>query len=368
MENEWLAYRIVHSAGGIRLINGYGPSVKISPNAINGKIATFQTSSYRALFSSIEEVGLPILGIEFFTHSGQFKGTDIPEWGSYYKSVNKIWSSEEAVHLWGDIGTGAHKAENGRLWDVASRVSQQLRVCGWRLKELSDSYYAQLLSIAEQKDFSRNSSFLNGYTWLCYLAIQSFLIDICILRDYLAEFSANFLFPLPKNQKSLNITTMAGLKKHCMNGENLNDPLIQMLDKITSKSGWLKELGEYRDLVVHSAPLAQAERKLFVITKTKNISGGEIPSICCPIPKNPHEISISRANGSMFKSFEEQLNKYIGVGKDDGDHIDGLEYCYDVLGKISLLALQFADRSPVKPQRIIFDSSNIIGGVQTSHE
>lgn len=358
MIDEWRSCRIVHSLGGIRLINENGPSVRISPNAINGKLATFETPTYGALFGRAERIGLPILGVEFLTHSGQFDGKDIPEWRSYYRSNNTVWGNEECARLWSDIGTGAHKIKRGKLWDVGSRISQQLRVCGWRLKELSDSYNSQLLSVSEDKEFSSNTRFMNGYTWLCYLSIQSFLVDVCILRDYLSEYCASFMFDRVDAKKHMNITTLSGLKKHVLNNKDINDPIAKELNEITSDNGWLKMLGAYRDLVVHSAPLAQAERKLYAITKKTEIPGGELPYICCPIPKNPHQISASRANGSMFENFEEQFNRYIGVGEEESDHIDGLEYCHEILGLMSSLANNLASTSPVKPQMMIFDSSN----------
>lgn len=364
MEEEWRSCRVIHSLGGIRLINEYGPPVKIFPNAVNGKIATFETPSYEALFGRSEKIGLPIIGVEFYTHPGQFDGKDIPEWRAFYRSSNTVWGNEEGARLWSDIGTGAHKVKSGRLWDVGSRISQQLRVCGWRLKELSVSYNSQLLSVAEGKDFTTSTRFMNGFTWLCYMSIQSFLIDICILRDYLAEYAACFVFDRAQDKKHMNITTLSGLKKHII--KNNDDPIAKELDVISGDDGWLKVLGAYRDLVVHSAPLAQAERKLYAITKTAKIPGGELPYICCPIPKNPQEISASRASGSIFKDFEEQFNKYVGIGEKDEHYVDGLDYCHEVLGLMSRLANSLASKSPVKPQMMVFDSSNIIGDVKIS--
>jgi hypothetical protein len=366
MVEEWRSCRVVHSLGGIRLINEYGPPVRVIPNAINGKLATFETPSYGALFGRAEKIGLPILGVEFLTHAGQFEGKDIPEWRSFYRSKKTVWENEEGARLWSNIATGAHKAKNGRLWDVGSRISQQLRVCGWRLKELSDSYHSQLLSVVEDNDFTSNTRFVNGYTWLCYLSIQSFLVDICILRDYLSEYAASFVFDRYDSKKYLNITTLSGLKKHILSNKHVDDPIAEYFNEITNDNGWLKVLGAYRDLVVHSAPLAQAERKLYAITKKTEIPGGELPYICCPIPKNPHRISASRANGSMFDNFEEQFNRYIGIGEEESDYIDGLEYCHEVLGLMSELADKLSSRTPVKPEMMVFDSSNIIGDVKVA--
>lgn len=366
MEEEWKSCRVVHSIGGLRLINEYGPPVRIIPKALNGKVATFETPNYGGLFNRTKRIGLPIFGVEFLTHAAQFDGKDIPEWRSYYRSGSSAWGNEECAQLWNNISVGAHKNKNGRLWDVGARISQQLRVCGWRLKELSDSYNAQLLSVAEDKDFSSNSRFMNGYTWLCYLSMQSFLVDACILRDYLSEYAAGFVFAGVDNKRRMSITTLSGLKKHVINGLDVDDPIAKELKKITSDNGWLKELGAYRDLAVHSAPLAQAERLLFAIAKKINIPGGELPYICCPMPKNPGGISASRANGSVFDDFEKQINRYVGVGDEEYGYIDGLEYCHEILGLMSGLANKLASRSPVKPQIMVFDRSNIIGDIKTS--
>ena len=368
MKNDWLSCRVVHSAGGIRLINEYESIVKIYPHAISGKSASFNTPTYHSLLHKIEEIALPIIGVNFYTYSEQFEGKDLPEWRAYYKGSKTVWCNEDSIQIWSNIGTSAHGSKNGKLWDLGSRISQQLRICSWRLKELSESYHSQLISVADKADFSKEQRFMNGFTWLCYMSIQSFLVDVCILRDYLSEYIASFLFQAELDDASPNITAISGLIKHVLKKKKSNDSLFSELNQITSDNGWLKKLGSYRDLVVHSAPLAQAEKKLFAIRKTIKIPGGELPSICCPMPKNPREISASRANGSMFADFEEQFSKYVGIEDEENEHIDGLEYCHQILGQISELAYKLALKSPLEPQIKMFDYTNIIGEVKiTSH-
>ncbi|RBP33552.1 hypothetical protein DFR37_1342 [Eoetvoesiella caeni] len=366
MSDEWKALRVIHSKGGVRIVNEYDPTVKIIPRTLNEKTATFETPTYGALFDRCEKVGLPVLGVEFFTYAGHFNGEDIPEWRTFYTSRNNVWGNEEGAQLWSNIGTGAYKEKNGRLWDVGSRISHQLRVCSRRLKELSDSYHSQLCSVVGKQDFATNKRFMNGYTWLCYLSVQSFLMDICILRDYLAEYAANFVFEVSNDSQKSSITTLSGLRKYVLRNLNGEDAIAEELNEITEGDGWLKMLGAYRDLIVHSAPLVQAERRLFAIIKTIEIPGGQLPCISCPMPKNPQEIFVSRANGSMFENFEEQFNRYTGIGEGEADYIDGLEYCHKALGMISDLANKLALRSPVKPQMMVFDSTNIIGEVKVS--
>ena len=360
MNKKWLSVRVVHTTGGIRLINEKDPLVRIHPNSVQNKVATFETPEYGTLFESIESLRLPIIGVEFYSYSYQFEGKDLPEWRVYARNSNTVWGNEEGVMLWSNIGTGAHENKNGRLWDVASRISYQLSVCAWRLKELSDSYNSQLISKVSKNDFTNGTRFTDGFTWLCYMAIQSFLVDVCILRDYLSEFAAHFIFHSFVNEKIPNITSLSGLRKIILKKHTSDDELFIEFNQIIEDYGWLKELGEYRDLVVHSAPLAQAEKRLFAVCNTVSINGGELPAISCPLPKNPMGIAVSRAKGTLFEDFEKQFNLFVGASNKEEPHMDGLEYCHSVMTNISDLANKLATRTPVKPKMKVFDNSNII--------
>src|SRR5438105_3706009 len=90
------------------------------------------------------------------------------------------------TEIWRQIAHAAFKAKRGRLWDSASRIAHQLRVCGWRLRQVSEAYRDQLWARSDGK-FAAGQHFQDQFTWLVYLAIQSFLLDACILRDYIAE-------------------------------------------------------------------------------------------------------------------------------------------------------------------------------------
>ncbi len=361
MNKEWLSVRIVHTKGGIRLINENSPLVRIHPETVNNKVGTFKTPNYGALFDSIESLTLPIIGVEFYSYSHQFEGKDLPEWRVYARNRLTVWDNENAAILWSNIGTGAHENRNGRLWDVASRISHQLRVCAWRLKELSDSYNNQLISKISKNNYKNGSRFSDGFTWLCYMAIDSFLVDVCILRDYLSEYAAHYVFNLFVDEKLPNVTSLSGLRKYILKKATSNDELFIEFNKITEEDGWLKDLGGYRDLVVHSAPLAQAEKRLFAICDSVSINGGELPAISCPIPKKPMDIAASRASGSLFEDFEKQFELFVGMTNKKEPQIDGLEYCHSVMANISKLANKLAARTPVKPKVKVFDKSNIIG-------
>lgn len=365
MNNDWLAVRIVHLKGGARAVNEKGPSVKLYPTATNNKQAEFKINSYHQLFSGLEQIKIPVIGVDFYTYPYQLDGRDIPEWRPFYKDEKSIWGNEEGARLWSNISTGAHKIRNGRLWDLSSRVSHQLRVCAWRLRQASAAYEAQLNARIKKNDFEVGNRFCDGFTWLCYMSIQSFLVDACIIRDYLAEYASHFVFGPMLDDAVTNITTMSGLRKKVLNRIDIDDPLLAEILSITSSEGWLKELGSYRDLVVHSAPIAQAEKRLFAICDALPIDEtGSIPAIRCPIPENPSLISSYRAKGSLFEDFEVQFKLFVKAMENDAPQKDCLDYCYTSLGKLSNLANKLASRTPVKPEMMVFDESNIIGDIK----
>ena len=274
-----------------------------------------------------------------------------------------MWPCEEEVDTWSEIGHAAFTRNNGRLWDIASRVSHQLRVCSWRLRQISEAYSNQLNARAKSK-FQVGQRFQDAFTWLAYLAIQSFLVDACVLRDYLTEYYSLFLCPDQDLVGGSSITSMGKLKKKVLNNTKSEDPITKTLQASTDDGGWLYEVGAYRDLVVHSAPLAQAQGHLFAVAdEVKLGSNGALPAIRLPIPAHPQVIAKSRANGEYFEDFSKQFEIFMLAMKGDTPSADGLVYAHTVLGHLATLARQMSQKSPVPPEIPHFDESSIIGPI-----
>lgn len=367
--NNWPAARIVHLGGGCRAISNPGPTVYFDPQTIEGKQWQFQIGQYGAIFHSLESLGVPIVGVDFYSHVLEAKGFVPPNWRSYHRTNTTVWPTEEAAQKWRNIGHAAFKQKDGKLWDLGSRIGHQLRVCDWKLREISEAYCNQLAAKTRMKDFKVGQRFEDGFTWLSYLSIQSFLVDACILRDYLSEFSFEYIYKDKVDLGNCKITSMGALKKTVLNKVTETDSVTIDLKEATSKEGWITILGNYRDLVVHSAPLAQAENKLFSICVELKISGeGKLPAIRCPIPENPARILTSRSTGCLFKDFDKQFNIFAEAAKGNLPMVDGLDYSSIVLGDLSNLAEKLVVKSPIEPQMPHFDNSNIIGGVKiTKH-
>ena len=369
-ENEnWPATRIVHLIGGCRAINNLDPIVYFDPPVIEGEKSQFQISKYGVIYHCLKMLGISIIGVDFFSHVLHVEGSIPPDWRSYHQTKNTSWPVEEIAQKWRNIGHAAFKQKNGSLWDIGSRIGHQLRVCNWRLREISEAYRNQLFAKVQRKEFKVGQSFEDGFTWLSYLSIQSFLVDACILRDYLSEFMSEYIYKDMVDLGNLKITSMGAFKKKVLNKINEPDSFTQELKQETSNDGWITLLGNYRDIVVHSAPLALARRKLFSICEELKVTGiGGLPIIRCPIPENPATILTSRSTGDHFENFDNQFNIFIEAAKGDIPMLDGLNYASTVLGNLAILSGKISERSPVAPEMISFDDSNIIGKVKiTKH-
>jgi hypothetical protein len=90
-----------------------------------------------------------------------------------------------------------------------------------------------------------------------------------------------------------------------------------------------------------------------------------MPMLRCPIPDSPGAILSARSTRDHFADFEEQFNAFAKAGAGEVPAIDGMEYASEVLGRVSSLAKEIAERSPVPGEMPVFDKSNIIGDVRT---
>ncbi len=365
MNEKWPAARIVHLIGGCRAINDHDSIVRFFPKTMEGKEWQFEISAYSAIYRNLESLGFFIVGVDFYSHILEVEGSVPPNWRSYYRTGKTSWATEEASQKWRNIGHAGFKKKDGMLWDTASRIGHQLRVCDWRLREISEAYSNQLAARLKQNDFKIGTRYEDGFTRLTYLSLQSFLVDACILRDYLAEFAAEYIYKPIIDLKNQRITTMGAVKQKILKKIPDPDNLTKELQMATDDKGWLTLLGNYRDLVMHSAPLTQAKAKLFSVCDHLRVADdAHMPILRCPIPESPARILSARSTGEHFSNFENQFNSFAKAAAGDVSAVDGIEYASAVLGRLASLAEEIGRRSPVAPEIMVFDSSNIIGGLK----
>jgi len=366
-QKAWPASRIVHLPGGCLASNYSDSPVIFLPESLTGGSVEYEISEYHELAKLFCDLNMTVIGVDYFQSQQEIDGIVPPVWKALNLIDGKFCSINDLADVWSNIGHSAYIKKDGRLWDISSRISHQLNVCSWRLSELSTKYQQQLKARTLQGKFKIGQLFIDLNTWHVYLSIQAFLVDACVLRDYLAEF-VNYFVVSQKYNLDLSITSMGGLLKG-INKIEIDDLVLTYIKESAAPRGWLKKLGEYRDLVVHSAPLAKAEQKLFVVSSELDIGTQyKLPSIICPIPDNPKEIAASRSKGNFFENFEKQIGLFNKAANMDIPSTDGLVYAHSVVGNLYKFAHMLVDESPVIPKRMTFDESNIISDIEIKYE
>jgi len=144
---------------------------------------------------------------------------------------------------------------------------------------------------------------------------------------------------------------MGSFVKHILKGIGRNDPLTRRLTQDADRDGWVSRLGSYRDLVVHTAPLAHASGRLFSVCEELHLPDDQkLPAIRCPIPEDPASVSQVRAKGEHLEDFEKHVEFIVSAAKGDVPTVDGMSYASSALGLLSRLADDAAEWSPVEPR------------------
>ncbi|WP_125925125.1 hypothetical protein [Pseudomonas sp. p106] len=349
--------RELHLYGGGRILNGMDPKSDLRPHALSGKAASFQIKSYGSFYRDIRGLGFEILGCDFFQTEEQAKGFVPPEWRSINPSASPTWLCADQGHNWSFIANSAFLQKSGIFCDIASRISHQIRACEWRLRQLSEAYHDQLNGRLLSKSFKPNERFLDGHTSLCYLALQSFLVDACTLRDYLSEFYSEALIRMA-DPAIPRISSLSGLLK-VWRSNPPQDKAGKELRASALPGNWLYELGAYRDLVVHVAPLANASKTLLVFTKTIELGGEQIPAIQLPIPLKPAQVTKSRTTGEYFDDPELNFARNLNHIETMDDSRDALEYAHITMQQLGASCNSIASVSPFAPETPIIKPINL---------
>ncbi|MBQ1767327.1 MAG: hypothetical protein IIZ92_31105, partial [Aquincola sp.] len=227
----WLAARTVHFPGGCRAFNGFDPLLEFEPALVGGRRIRSTVRTYPSLYADLKALDLAPIGVDFISSPRDLQMAAPANWRSFHPWPDTVWPCQDEADKWAQIGHAGAKIEDSGLWDIARRVSHQLRVASWRLRQVSDAYRDQLRSRTEGGSFRAGQRFEDAFTWLGYLALQTFLVDACVLRDYLAEFYALYVCPDRTLAGANLITSMSGLKKRVLDKLDSADPVTAELKK-----------------------------------------------------------------------------------------------------------------------------------------
>lgn len=354
---------VLHLFGGARATWGtHDPQpAQVEPRVISGRRMEFPATSIGDVIRKCHRLGTYVCGAAAVSHKLEFEGIVPAEWRMLHYQPHQAWICDEAKTCWSQIAFHAAKAKSGRLWDYAARISYQIEACVLRVREISEGYATQLHSVLGRSGFHDGSRMNDLWTQAIFLRIQSFFTDACILRDYLSEFAAAFVYKLDHGR----VSTLSGLLKH-LKRIGGSDMLTQKLQSVSQDGAWLAELGAYRDLITHSAPLALARRQLWFWCKLVELPCGEqLPTVRFPLPKHPAEIMRAR-NKSDYANFEMLAAQFAGPAEVDPSMKDALRYIHRVTGELASLALDLSRHSPIAPQMPVLTADDLQGPVTWS--
>ena len=364
-EQDWLnVARRVHLLGGIRAINNPGPKVIVIPGSDKKQPIEYSIPHYKGLLASLIAQQIVPIGVEYYEFPEQLKGYFPPKWRPVHFGYSTIYPTAEAEDLWSCLANAGLEGNNLEFADVCRRITFEIRASSWRLQDVSNSYETELRALCEQNKFSRGRRFKSLNSFFVFLSTHSFLVDICTLRDYVAEFVSAFLL---SGFFSNRITSMSALRRVLPPVKDQNKIASELLD-ITDRSGqngWLAKLGAYRDLVVHSTPLVESMHIGMMVQRYLRMGDRfEIPSVYFPIPANPFKVESVRSKGVAYNTVEEWIEDSIKHDPEKASSPDALDYCADVLGKMVSLILRIGKESPIKPKRFTLTEKDIIGPIR----
>lgn len=154
------------------------------------------------------------------------------------------------------------------------------------------------------------------------------------------------------------ITALSGLLKF-WRSQPPQDKAGVELRASSLPDNWLYELGAYRDLVVHVAPLANAAKTLLAFTKTIEFQGELLPAIQLPIPLRPAEVKNSRTTGRYFDDPNLNFARGLNFIEDIESARDSLEYAHVSMQQLGALCSSIASISPFAPEVPIVTPINL---------
>jgi hypothetical protein len=351
------AVRDVHLAGGLRALNNARQAkVQFLPR-LDATPQSFEIADYSDLFRNLrQDFKLRVIGCDLVDHQLQVHGHMPPMWLPFHEDLGGLFVMK-VRDLWSDLGTGGLESDNLAFIDLSHRVKFQIDSSAWRLRDLSNAYFTELNALVETRGYSNGKRIDTMNSFAIEIAVHSLLTDLATLRDYLAEFIAQYVFR-PFRTDGKNIRLMAKLKSEILPHMQRKHEIVPYLEAITADNGWLKILSDYRDLAVHYSPLSSADYRAWVVMKTlEQPNGIQFPSISMSLPADPAATKRVRSKFDSSASWRQWQRENFGKG-DRQQGPDTLQYCHEMLGRMVHLAFIIGNYSPIAPKKQTFNSSN----------
>jgi hypothetical protein len=351
------ALRIVHLRGGLQAFDLEEPEITIG---LNGLVNPLRISRppYPSLYRELTKLGLEPIGVHFVTDDDDLSGFAPARWQSWRtpqglrgKDITQEWSQVRSTYARkGDIAVAP----------AASTITTYLRLLDVRLYQLSVAYHAMLrFHMRRRKGQSARQPGLFSNVWSQHLnaAVHGFLADAGSLRDALAEAT----WRLVLKRTTDDVATMRTLMKR---SKDATEPLLVEMRKATADGGWIKNLSDLRNEIIHVVPLAGAhEHGLFELREI-DVAGGKLPHMHYPLANLDGSLRRPPARTVDYSNDAEILQSIQDYQAFATSSIDALDYARRTLAQLMTLAEQVRLAAGLKGEMLHFTDADLVGPVE----
>ena len=265
--------RLLHLPGGLRLLDERTDKVFLQLH--DRKIyASIGTPEYSQVYSTVAQIGLPTIGVEFPTVD-TLRGVAAPDWEA--ASPLRGFALRDERNAWKQVRTLAQREGREFDADLANRAFTYLDLAAIRLFDLSNCYSRVLISFDHDSDVRQKIGLLyrDGFVTALEAAIHAFAADAASFRDLIVE-AAWKLLKLG-DQPVRKIERFLKFYKDKVGTHPIGDELW-----FAAKGGWLDQLSMLRNGITHAAPIGGRGMRDATV-RAHQLGEGIIPRLHYPL-------------------------------------------------------------------------------------
>jgi len=327
----------------------------------NQPSAFFEISEYAHFFGSFDAAGLRMIGVEFVDSLDELNGTYPPTW--------RAWGQKEGWIAWEarqNASSAAHNLLDADLMnerDICLRVADQLRISEYRLANLWRAYAKVLRSVRVKNSEEIGCQFSNGWLDLVALEVHSLFHDLGSLRDYIVELISVGVLHHQFSGRWRSAGKFVEKYKQFQGSSELADELFH--ECTVDDLGSLKQLGDYRDLITHSAPIQCSDSLFNAHLIEIEAFGASLPAINVYLPQEVVEIRRRRAKGLFPRSkaeWGEELKA--NWGSKGAREYDCLRYAHTISMKMAKIVDRAIDQAGYDVSISVIRDSDLAGPIK----
>jgi len=321
----------LHLLGGLRAGTHQDGYLVIFP-ATDGKLLAHKSVTNTVLYyEAIRQLGTDLIGHE--------RRMAIPG-----KQPLSLWTPFNpgkrpygVADHWSGIARALRKAGNLAAAELAKHIAFAFRVSELRLRDCSREYGWQNSEAVVAK-IKPNRRFSNIRSFDLDMALHSLLTEMGTARDYLAHFISLHVLrevrPCDSMAKLYGRAKRDKLEIAAQGSEALIEQILQICDP-ASAEGWMARLSEFRNSIIHRAPIGSMANEQYLIAKTLSVGDKEAFQIFFGIPRDP-------------------------ISAPNADYVDALAHFLGLFRRLREFAYTVADASEIAPTIQMFTDKDFV--------